>query len=203
MSKKLGFQPDGQSVSEKPRFFYFFGSTFFSSPTPCFFLAKKFRFNHVGCSQEQKVGVSAWRPRRQGKTSFFQFLRPKCFFLQPHPVFFSPKSFVFITWGVFMSKKWGFQPNGHAVSEKPRFFSFLGQNFFSSSTPCFLLAKKFRFYHVGCFHEQNSGGFSQTAKPSAKNLVFSVFWANIFFSSATPCFFLAKKIHFYHLGLFS
>ena len=157
MSKKWGFQPNGYAVSEKPRFFSFFGQNFFSSATPCFFLTKKFRFYHVGCFHEQKVGVSAKRPCRQRKTSFFQFFGIKIFFLHPHPVFFSPKSFVFITWGVFMSKKWGFQPNGHAVSEKPRFFSFLGQHFFSSATPCFFLAKKIHFYHLGCFHEQKVG----------------------------------------------
>ena len=151
MSKKWGFQPDGQGVSEKPRFFNFFGSTFFSSPTPFFFLAKKFRFYHVGCFHEQKVGVSAKRLCRQRKTSFFQFLRIKIFFLQPHPVFFSPKSFVFITWGVFMSKKWGFQPNGHAVSEKPRFFSFLGSKFFFFIHTLFFSRQKVSFLSRGVF----------------------------------------------------
>ena len=101
-----------------------------------------------------------------------------------------------------MSKKWGFQPDGQGVSEKPRFFNFFGSTFFSSPTPFFFLAKKFRFYHVGCFHEQKVGVSAKRLCRQAKNLVFSVSSAKMFFSSATPCFFLTKKFRFYHVGCF-
>ena len=132
-------------------FSVFWATFFFLQPHPVFFLAKKFCFYHVGCFHEQKVGVSAKRPCRQRKTSFF--------------------------------------------------FSFLGKNFFSSATPCFFLTKKFRFYHVGCFHELKSWGFSQTAMPSAKTSFFQFFGPNFFFFSHT-LFFSRQKVSFLSRGGF-
>ena len=203
MSKKWGFQPDGQGVSEKPRFFNFFGSTFFSSPTPFFFLAKKFRFYHVGCFHEQKVGVSAKRPCRQRKTSFFSVSWANIFFLQPHPVFFSPKSFVFIHVGCFHEQKVGVSAKRPCRQRKTSFFSVFWANiFFLQPHPVFFSPKSFAFITWGVFMSKIVGVSAKRPCRQRKTSFFQFFGPTFFFFSHT-LFFSRQKVSFLSRGLFS